>query len=132
MERIFFKSKIHRAKVTESNLDYIGSLTIDKNLMELANIKENEQVHVLNISNGERIITYAIEGPRDSGVICANGAAHHQIKEGDLVIIVTYTNLTEEETKNFKPNVVHVDKDNKPIADDYIVDPKSKTLVGKN
>ena len=108
------KSKIHRATVTESNLDYIGSITIDLHLMELANIKEYEQVQVLDITNGNRITTYAIAGPKNSGVICANGAASHLIKKGDLVIIVAYAQLTENEVENFIPKIVHVDKNNKP------------------
>ena len=114
MLRTLLKSKIHRATVTESNLDYVGSLTIDSYLMELADIKEYEQIQVLNISNGNRLTTYSISGKRNSGVICANGAASHQIKKGDLVIIVSYAQLSEEEIKNFKPKVVHVDKNNKP------------------
>ena len=114
MIRTLLKSKIHRATVTESNLDYIGSLTIDRYLMELADIKEYEQIQVLNVSNGNRLTTYAISGKRNSGVICANGAASHQIKKGDLIIIVSYAQVIEEELKNFKPKIVHVDKNNKP------------------
>ena len=122
MLRTLLKSKIHRATVTESNLDYGGSLTIDSYLMELANIKEYEQIQVLNITNGNRLTTYVISGKRNSGVICANGAASHQIKKGDLVIIVSYAQLNEEEIKNFKPNIVHVDKNNKPdITSDAVV-----------
>lgn len=114
MLRTFLKSKIHRATVTESNLDYIGSLTIDSYLMELADIKEYEQIQVLNISNGNRLTTYAISGQKNSGVICANGAASHQIKKGDLVIIVSYAQVNEEEIKNFSPKIVHVNKNNCP------------------
>ncbi|OGI20487.1 MAG: aspartate 1-decarboxylase [Candidatus Melainabacteria bacterium RIFCSPHIGHO2_02_FULL_34_12] len=114
MLRTFLKSKIHRATVTESNINYVGSLTIDSYLMELSDIKEYEQIQVLNITNGERITTYAISGQRNSGVICANGAASHQIKVGDLVIILSYAQLDEKEIKIFKPNIVMVDKQNKP------------------
>ena len=96
MLRTLLKSKIHRATVTESNLDYVGSLTIDSYLMELADIKEYEQIQVLNVTNGNRLITYAISGQKNSGVICANGAASHQIKKGDLVIIVSYAQIDEK------------------------------------
>ena len=117
MLQTFLKSKIHRATVTESNIDYAGSLTIDSALMELADIKEFEQVHVLNLKNGERLITYAISGKKNSGVICANGAASHKIKVEDVVIIVSYAQLREEELKNFKPKIVYVDKNNKAISE---------------
>ena len=113
MLRTFLKSKIHRATVTESNIDYTGSLTIDSYLMELADIKEYEQIQILNITNGERLTTYAIKGQKNSGVICANGAASHKIKVGDLVIILSYAQLNEDETKDFKPKMVHVDQNNK-------------------
>lgn len=114
MLRTFLKSKIHRATVTESNIDYIGSLTIDSYLMELADIKEYEQIQVLNITNGERLTTYAIAATKNSGVICANGAASYKIKKGDLVIILSYVHLSEDEIKDFKPRTVHVDKNNMP------------------
>src|SRR3989338_1210159 len=114
MLRTFLKSKIHRATVTESNINYVGSLTIDSYLMELSDIKEYEQIQVLNITNGERITTYAISGQRNSGVICANGAASHQIKVGDLVIILSYAQLDEKEIKKFKTKILMVDKQNKP------------------
>ncbi|MBI2995116.1 MAG: aspartate 1-decarboxylase [Candidatus Melainabacteria bacterium] len=119
MLRTFLKSKIHRATVTKSNLNYIGSLTIDSYLMELANIKEYEQIQVLNITNGERLITYAISGSKNSGTICVNGAASHKIKTEDIVIIVSYAQLNEEEVKNFKPKIIHVDKNN--IPDEVVV-----------
>ena len=123
MLRTLLKSKIHRATVTESNLDYAGSLTIDSYLMELADIKEHEQVHIINVTNGNRLITYAISGQKNSGVICANGGASHQIKKGDLIIIVSYAQLNEEEIKNFKPKIVHVDKNNKPdVTSDAVID----------
>ncbi len=129
MQRTLLKSKIHRATVTESNLNYIGSLTIDSSLMELANIIEYEQIHVLNISNGNRLITYAIKGKENSGRICANGAASHLINIGDLIIIGTYASLNEEELEKFKPQILHVDKENKPIfSDNFIVDPEENFL----
>ena len=99
------KSKIHRATVTEANLDYIGSISIDKNLMAAANLIEYEQVHVLNVSNGNRLITYVIPAPKNSGEICINGAAAHLATTGDLVIIVSYCILNEEEGKT--KNVVY-------------------------
>lgn len=120
MLRTLLRSKIHRATVTESNIDYTGSLTIDSYLMELADIKEYEQIQVLNITNGNRLTTYAIAGQKNSGVICANGAASHQIKTGDLVIILSYGQFTEDEIKNHKPKIVHVDKNNKPMITDSL------------
>ena len=114
MLRTLLKSKIHRASVTESNINYIGSLTIDSYLMELADIKEYEQIQVLNITNGNRLTTYAIRGQKNSGVICANGAASHQIKVGDLVIILSYAQINDE-VKDFKPKIVLVDKNNRPM-----------------
>jgi len=104
------KSKIHRATVTEANLDYEGSISIDKKLMAAADILAYEQVHVLNINNGHRFTTYAIKG--DPGEICLNGAAALLAKKGDIVIILTYTTVSEEEAKKLKPNVVHVNARN--------------------
>jgi aspartate 1-decarboxylase len=113
MERRMMKSKIHRAIVTESNLDYEGSITIDSRLMEKANILPYEQVDIYNVTSGERFTTYAIKGEKDSGVICINGAAAHKAKKGDMVIIVTYANFTENELELFKPAKVYVDSQNK-------------------
>ena len=110
--RTMLKSKIHRATVTDANIDYEGSITIDRTLMEAADIIPYEQVHVLNISNGARFTTYAIEGEADSGEICLNGAAARLAVKGDLVIILTYHNVPEEETKDYRPKVVHVNKNN--------------------
>lgn len=109
------KSKIHRATVTEANLDYIGSISIDEALMETANIQEFEAVHVLNISNGERLITYAIKAPIHSGEICINGAAAHLAKKGDLVIVVAYCMLDKNQTSNHTPTIVHVDQNNQIV-----------------
>lgn len=103
------KSKIHRVRVTEANLDYIGSITIDENLMEAANLLENEQVHVFNYRNGERIITYVIKGARDSGVICLNGPAALKFFPNDEAIIISYAGMTMEEAKLFQPAVIFPD-----------------------
>ena len=100
------KSKIHRVQVTEANLDYIGSVTIDEALMEAANIYAGERVQIVDNTNGARIETYVIPGKRNSGCICINGAAAHRVKVGDTVIIMAYALMTPEETKDFKPAVV--------------------------
>ena len=113
MERRMMKSKIHRAIVTESNLDYEGSITIDSRLMEKANILPYEQVDIYNVTSGERFTTYAIKGEKDSGVICINGAAAHKAKKGDMIIIVTYANFSENELESFKPAKVYVDSQNR-------------------
>jgi len=107
------KSKIHRAKVTDKSLNYEGSITIDKKLMEAAGILPNEKVHVFDIANGNRFITYAIEGEENSGDIIVNGAAARLVKKGDSVIIVSFAILNEKEVKKFKPKIVYVDSDNK-------------------
>lgn len=113
MQRFFLKSKIHRATVTEANLDYEGSVTIDADLMQAAQIAEFEQVHVYDITNGNRIITYAIVGPAGSGTICINGAAAHKVHPGDLVILATYALLNDDESRQLKPQIVQVDKQNR-------------------
>lgn len=115
MQLEFLQAKIHRATVTEANLDYIGSITIDKVLLDESGILPNQKVDVLNVDNGERFHTYVIEGKANSGVICVNGAAAHKAKRGDKVIIVAYALLNEEEIKTHSPKIVHVDKDNKII-----------------
>lgn len=107
------KSKIHRATVTQANLHYIGSITIDENMMDAANLIENERVHIYNISNGERFETYVIKGERGSGVIGLNGAAAHKVSINDLVIIVSYARMDFEEAKTFQPSVIFPDEDNK-------------------
>jgi aspartate 1-decarboxylase len=107
------RAKIHRATVTDSNLDYQGSITIDEALLEKAAIIPYEQVDVYNIANGERFTTYAIAGPRDSGVICINGAAAHKAKRGDLVIVVSYGTFQEKDLEGFQPRIVFVDSHNK-------------------
>lgn len=103
------KSKIHRVTVTEANLDYIGSITIDEELMEAANILPGEHVYIVDNNNGERLETYAIPGPRRSGVICLNGAAARKVQPGDIVIIMAYASMSFDEAKSFKPNVIFPD-----------------------
>ncbi|MDR2139357.1 MAG: aspartate 1-decarboxylase [Tannerella sp.] len=103
------KSKIHRVTVTEANLDYIGSITIDENLMEAARLIEYEKVYVLNNNNGERFETYVIRGRRGSGVICLNGAAARRVLPGDVIIILSYAHLEFEEARNFRPTVIFPD-----------------------
>jgi aspartate 1-decarboxylase len=100
------KSKIHRVRVTEANLDYVGSITIDENLMDAAGIVAGEKVQVVDNTNGARLETYVIPGQRGSGVICMNGAAAHLIKKGDVVIIMAYALMTPEEAREFKPQIV--------------------------
>lgn len=103
------KSKIHCVTVTQAELDYIGSITIDEDLMDAADLIENEQVHVLNKKNGERIVTYVIKGERGSGIICINGPAAHKFSVGDVVIIISYTWMNKEDAKNFRPKIIFPD-----------------------
>lgn len=107
-----FKSKIHRATVTEANLNYVGSITIDEALMEAANLLEGERVQIVNNNNGERLETYVIRGERNSGVICLNGAAARRAEVGDVVIIISYAYATPEEAKALKPVAVFPDANN--------------------
>lgn len=108
-----FKSKIHRATITEANLNYVGSITIDENLMEAANLLEGERVQIVNNNNGERLETYVIKGERGSGTICLNGAAARKAEVGDTVIIIAYAYLNPEEAKSFKPTTVFPDENNR-------------------
>jgi aspartate 1-decarboxylase len=110
-----FKSKIHRATITEANLHYVGSITIDEELMEAANFIEGERVQVVNNNNGERLETYIIKGERGSGVICLNGAAARRAQVGDVVIIISYAWMDIEEAKQFVPSVVFLDEKNRMI-----------------
>jgi aspartate 1-decarboxylase len=103
------KSKIHRVSVTESNLHYIGSITIDENLMEAANLIENEKVQVIDVNNGERFETYVITGKRGSGIICLNGPAARKVHIGDIVIVLSYAMMDFKEAKKFKPVIVYPD-----------------------
>lgn len=113
MEIEVLKSKVHRAVITEANLNYVGSLTLDEDLMEAANLIENEKIQVVNVNNGERIETYIIKGKRGSGVVCLNGPAARKGAEGDIVIIISYANMDFEEAKTFKPWIVFPKEGNK-------------------
>ena len=115
MMRIMMKSKIHRATVTQADLDYVGSVTLDASLMEAADLLEGEQVAIVDITNGARIETYVIPGQRGSGVIGINGAAAHLVHPGDLVIIMSYAMVTDAEAKALEPRVVHVDEKNRIV-----------------
>jgi len=115
MKRIMFKSKIHRATVTGADLNYEGSITIDSELLKLADILPYEKVDIYNITNGERFSTYVIPGEPGSGEICLNGAAARKVQKGDLVIIVSYCELSDEEIKDYSPIVVLVDEENRPV-----------------
>lgn len=110
------KSKIHRVKVTQAELNYVGSITIDEDLMDAAGLLENEQVHIVNNNNGERFVTYVIKGERNSGMICLNGAAARRVQIGDVIIIISYASMTPEEAKSFKPMVVFPDHNNQLLA----------------
>lgn len=122
MQLSMLKCKLHRATVTEANLNYTGSITIDKSLLEKANLLVWEQVHIVNINNGARFETYVIEGEADSGVICLNGAAARLVQPGDEVIIMAYAQMSPEEVKDHEPLVYILDKDNKI----------EQQIVGKN
>jgi len=111
--RIMMKSKIHRATVTQADLDYVGSVTIDAALMEAADLLEGEQVAIVDVTNGARIETYAIPGSRGSGVVGINGAAAHLVHPGDLVIIMSYALFSDAEARALRPEVVHVDFENR-------------------
>ena len=108
-----FKSKIHRVRVTEANLNYVGSITIDEDLMEAAALLEGEKVQIVNNNNGERLETYVIKGDRGTGTICLNGAAARKAEVGDILIIISYAYMTPEEAKSFKPTMVFPDDDNR-------------------
>ncbi|NLT27556.1 MAG: aspartate 1-decarboxylase [Dehalococcoidales bacterium] len=112
MMRTMMKSKIHRARVTDLNIDYEGSITIDENLMQAADILPYEQVHVLNVNNGERFLTYAIKGEAGSGLVCLNGAAARLVCKGDIIIILTYSQVAEDDAEDFSPTLVYVNKRN--------------------
>jgi aspartate 1-decarboxylase len=115
MMRVMMKSKIHRATVTQADLHYVGSVTIDSALMEAADLLEGEQVAIVDITNGARIETYAIPGERGSGVIGINGAAAHLVHPGDLVIIISYAGLSDAEARALRPRIVHVDEKNRIV-----------------
>ncbi|MDH8677659.1 aspartate 1-decarboxylase [Fusibacter bizertensis] len=115
-----FKGKIHRATVTEANLNYVGSITIDEDLLDAAGILPGEKVQIVNNNNGERLETYTIAGKRGSGVICLNGAAARRVQPGDVVIIIAYCLIDANEAKTFKPNVVVLDQSNKIVEIDHV------------
>ncbi|MFN8311057.1 MAG: aspartate 1-decarboxylase [Chitinophagales bacterium] len=113
MQITVYKSKIHRATVTQADLNYIGSITIDEDLMDAANIFEHERVQIVNVNNGERLETYVIKGERGSGIICLNGPAARKVAVNDVIIIISYCNVTMEEYKKHQPVTVHVTLANK-------------------
>jgi aspartate 1-decarboxylase len=115
MQRTMFKSKIHRATVTQADLHYVGSVTIDQDLMDAADLLPGEQVHIVDIDNGARLETYVIAGARGTGVIGINGAAARLVQPGDLVILISYASMSDAEARAFEPRVVHVDRTNKII-----------------
>lgn len=115
MQIEIFKSKIHRVKVTQAELNYVGSITIDEDLMEAANIIENEKVQVVNINNGERLETYVIKGERGSGMVCLNGPAARKVQVGDIVIIISYGIMDFEEAKSFKPTIIFPNGNNRLV-----------------
>jgi aspartate 1-decarboxylase len=113
MRRRMFLSKIHRARITHADLDYEGSCTIDTDLMDAADMLPNQELHIWNVTRGTRLVTYALPGPRGSGVVCINGAAAHGNNPGDLVILATFGEMDTEEARSFEPTVVMVDKHNR-------------------
>ena len=113
MQHTLLKAKLHRARVTHSELEYEGSCAIDGHLLDTAGIHEYEQIHVYNITNGERFITYAIRAAEGSGIVSVNGAAAHKASPGDVVIICIYTQVNQQELVNFKPTLVYLDENNK-------------------
>ncbi|RAU95548.1 aspartate 1-decarboxylase [Paenibacillus sp. YN15] len=115
MFRTMMKAKLHRATVTEANLNYVGSITIDEDLMDLVDLLPNEKVQIVNNNNGARLETYTIPGPRGSGVICLNGAAARLVHPGDIVIIISYAMMTDEEARALKPKIAVLDHANKPV-----------------
>jgi len=115
MYRTMMKSKIHRATVTEANLNYVGSITIDEDLMDLIDLWPNEKVQIVNNNNGARLETYTIPGPRGSGVICLNGAAARLVQPGDIVIIISYAMMSEEEAREHKPKVAIMGPNNQVL-----------------
>jgi aspartate 1-decarboxylase len=125
MQRVMLKSKIHRATVTDSDLHYVGSLTIDPDLLEAADIREHEQVHVVDVDNGARFETYTIAGERGAGAIRVNGAAARLVHTGDTIIVISYASYDERELDRYEPRVVHVDRGNRIID----VDAEVETLL---
>ena len=126
MQRTMLKSKIHRATVTECDLHYVGSITLDPDLLEAADVRSYEQVHVVDVDNGARFETYTIPGSRGSGEVVINGAAARLVHRGDTVIVISYASYDEAELDRYEPRVVHVDRGNRIVE----VDPGVATLVG--
>jgi aspartate 1-decarboxylase len=116
MKLNIFKSKIHRARVTHADVDYEGSITVDASLLEAADICPYEAVHIWNVSRGTRLLTYAMQGPRGSGVVCVNGAAAHLNRPGDVIIIATFADMSPEEARVHRPKVVRLDSQNRPVS----------------
>lgn len=135
MKLNMFKSKIHRATVTHADLEYEGSVTIDSELLEAANILPHESVHIWNVTRGSRLVTYALPGPAGSGVICVNGAAAHHNSPGDVVILATFADMEPHEARSYTPAVVRVDGRNRLLTTDEpevpgpVVRPVSQQLV---
>ena len=121
MQRVMLKSKIHRATVTDCDLHYVGSITIDAELLEAADIREHEQVHVVDIDNGARFETYTIAGERGSGAMCVNGAAARLVHKGDTIIVISYASYDESELDGYEPRVVHVTAANEIVSIDQEV-----------
>src|SRR4051812_9995742 len=121
MNRTMLKSKIHRCRVTGSDLHYVGSITVDADLLDAADIREHEQVHVVDVDNGARFETYTISGEPGSGEICINGAAARLVHTGDTVIVISYAEYSEEELDSYVPRVVHVNRDNEIVITDDTV-----------
>jgi aspartate 1-decarboxylase len=126
MQRVMLKSKIHRATVTDSDLHYVGSITIDPDLLEAADILEHEQVHVVDVDNGARFETYTIPGRRGSGDMCVNGAAARLVHRGDTIIVISYGQYDEAELERYAPRVVHVQADTNRIV---TIDDEVATLL---
>lgn len=126
MLRSVLKAKIHRATVTEANLHYEGSVTIDQHLLDAAGLIEFEQVHIYDVTNGHRLITYAIPGPAGSGVICINGAGAHLVHPGDLIIICSYGIASDAELLGFRPRVIHVNEQNRAVPLDPSMKPPGR------
>ena len=120
MQRTMCKGKIHRATVNQANLNYVGSITIDQDLLDAADIYPYEKVQVVNVTNGARLETYTIAGARGSGVICLNGAAARLVAEGDIVIIMSYGQYDEQEIRSLEPHIVFVDERNRPVETRYV------------
>jgi aspartate 1-decarboxylase len=127
MQRIMMKSKIHRATITGADLDYVGSITLDRELMDLADIREFEQVAVLDIDNGARFETYAMQG--GPGDVILNGAAARLVRTGDRIIVISYATYTEAELASYAPKIVHVDEVNRPISEEAAVQRRGSNLV---